>query len=211
MNTEALIQDLAIKCTPVKPLRGPLVRCLQWVIASLAMMASGVFILGPRGGNPISSEFTWTTPVLIGVSIIAAVSAFSLTVPDIRNGRFYYLLATGLASWLGVLIYMLISGDGLDPHTHFLCVKRIIILSTFPGMLLFYMLRQAAPLKPKTVGVLALFSVLLLSCLGLDFVCPNSGTSHVLVWHLLPAAVLSSIGLFAGRLVFSRNLPGWRG
>lgn len=207
MNTEALIQELAIKCSPVKPLRRPVVRCLQWILASLGMIGTGVLVLGPRSGSiPKSADLLLITSVLIVVSIIAAVSAFVLTVPSVTSRRFYWVLAAGLVSWLFVIIYMAFKGEVLDPHLHFLCVKRIIILSIFPGILLFNMLRRAAPIKPGTVGVLALFSVLLLSCLGLDFVCPNTGLSHALVWHILPATALSGIGLVIGRAVFQRNL-----
>lgn len=207
MNTEALIQDLAVGCTPVKPLQRPVVRCLKWIFASLLMMAIGVVFLGPRGGSILfSTDSATATAVLIGVSITAAVSAFILAVPGIKSRRFYLVISTALASWLGVVVYIFFSGDTLDPHTHFLCIKRIIILSISPGILLFYMLRQAAPHRTGTVGLLALFSVMLFSCLGLDFVCPNPGLSHVLVWHILPASILSGTGIFVGRLVFHRNL-----
>jgi hypothetical protein len=209
MKTETLIHNLAKECEPVKPLGNPLVRFLKWAVATLVILAAGVFILRPDVSPSVSitPTFLLTTAVMVGVSLTAALSAFIWTVPDIKSRKFYLILATALASWLVLITYLFFTADLSNTHPGPLCVKRIIMLSVLPSILLFYMLRKAAPLKPGMVGLLASLGVLLFSNLSVEFVCPNAVTlpAHVLVWHILPVCILSVLGFFLGRLVFKWN------
>lgn len=208
MKTEILIGKLAQECRPVKPLGNPVIRFLKWAAATLVILSAGVLILRPDVSAffLINPSFAFPAAIMLCVSLISALSAFIWTVPDEKNSRVGFMLGTIILSWFGLIAYLLVSADLADSHPGYRCVLRTVILAAAPSILLFYMLKKAAPIKPGTVGLLASLGVLSLATLGVQFVCQKVFLAHILMWHILPVCVLSGIGFFLGRLLFKWDL-----
>jgi hypothetical protein len=77
-----------------------------------------------------------------------------------------------------------------------------VALGVPPGLLLYFMLRKAAPLDHGTVGMLAAVGTLALAQVGTRFVCHNDGALHIVVWHYSFVFVLGGAGVAIGRALF---------
>jgi hypothetical protein len=208
MRTETLIHNLAKECQPVKPLGNPAVRFLKWFAATSLILSAVVLIWGPDPSPSLffNPAFVIQAAIMLCVSLSCALSAFILTVPDKKNLKFHFMLGTILILWFGLIVYLFLAADLSDSRPGYLCVSRTILFAALPSMLLFQMLKKAAPIKSGMVGLLASLSVLSVAGLGVQFFCQKALPAHILIWHIIPVCILSGIGFFLGRLVFKWDL-----
>lgn len=208
MNTELLIHQLAIDARPVRPLGRPVVRLAVWVLFAAAVTSFGVFLIGVR--SDIDSAFAEPVFVLrivltLGISLVASFAALTLAVPGKEHDRSIGILAAAVSSLVILLAYLFYSTESFLPGSGAACVRNILLLGSAAGALLYFMLKEAAPLRSGTVGMLAALGATAFANLGTQFICRNDNPAHIFVWHLVPIALLCGIGILLGRLIFTWN------
>jgi hypothetical protein len=205
MKTDILIHNLALECRPVRPIGHPLKRFLIWIISSVVLLAAGIIILSPPH-DVLSSVPTATFMVpavaMLAISLICALSAFMISIPDQRARKFNLFSITVLIAWFALTAYLFAMSDLADSSHGLICILRIIGLSILPGALLFYMLKRAAPMNTRMVGLIAAFGALALGGIGVQFVCPNLAVTHLIAWHFMPVGVLALLGSVIGNRIF---------
>jgi hypothetical protein len=200
MNTEALIQELAQKCVPVKPMAPPLARLARWGAAATICLTAGVMVLGPRDDLTWSAGFVVQTLLLLGLAVVSALAALQGGVPGEK--RHVLIPVVVLVAW-ALLLVATLSGSG-PAGVGWRCIRNVLFLGAPPGMVLYLMLHRAAPLDAGGVGWLAALSAAALANVGTRFVCHHDGAVHTLAWHCLPLVLLSGAGILLGRLALRR-------
>jgi hypothetical protein len=205
MNTETLIHELSLQALPVRPLAPPSVRFLKWLGVTLAFLILGIFAVGPRPDlYTAAKEPVFIVPAFImaGLALICTFSAFVLARPDTGNARWEVVVWATLAAWAGVLAFLILNEDISGSAIGYICITRIAFFSVGPGILLFSMLRRAAPMRTAFVGLLAVMGALAFSEIAVQLLCRQSSLAHIVLWHFLPLCGLALPGLLIGRLIF---------
>jgi hypothetical protein len=205
MNTETLIKHLSRECRPVTPVGPPLTRFLKWVAAAALFLFLGVLALGsaPSAMGAFGDlSILFTAIAMLFVSLICALSAFVLTIPNNRNSQFAWIPLSAVALCGGLIAVTLTQTDLEESGPGLVCVLRLVGLSIAPAALMFYMLKKAAPMKAGTIGLLAAFAALAFAEVGVQFVCHKAFATHVIVWHFTPVIVLGLTGSLIGRALF---------
>ena len=207
MRTDELIVALARAADPVRPIARPSLRLVQWTAATVPVTAAAAVVIGLR--PDISSAIT--QPAFIGIAaatlttaLISGASALVLSIPGAERSivqRALPLLMGGL--WALALVVLLTGGGSpvqrlLLWPIHWLCILEITGLAIVPAVLLFTMVRRAAPLRRSWSGALATLAAVAIAAAATQFLCPVDDPAHHLVGHLLPVAVLSMLGALAG-------------
>lgn len=204
-----LIDLLVRDARPVRPLATPAVRLARWVGAAALCLTAGVGWLRVR--HDLAD--VWTTPgfllqaaLLLSAAVLSAGGAFVLSVPGAeRRGltRGLPLLAAAMwGLWLAAGWGLAPAGAAAEwPRPAPMCAVEVIALGLAPGVLLFVLVRQAAPLRLTWTGVLAALATGALGALGSQFVCADDSPAHLLLWHFLPMAVLATAGIVLGRVI----------
>jgi hypothetical protein len=205
MTTEALIRQLARQATPVTPTPHPLVRFRRFFLAAAICVALGVAQLGVRAD--LASR--WRSPLFLvqaillwGLAALSARAAFLLSVPDRRSRWLAGLPGAALVGWAAFLAGSALWGHPVEAGVGLKCVRNLLLLSAAPGLLLYVLLRSAAPLQTGATGLLAALSVAALADGGTLFLCRRDDVLHVLGWHFLPVLAVSGAGIWLGRLSF---------
>jgi hypothetical protein len=205
MRTEALIRELAAQVRPVRPVGHPLARFAGWAAVAAVWIAAGVSVVGIRTDFAPASRapgFVLDIVLPLALGLAATLAAFVASVPG-RNSRWWTLIpAAVVASWLAlVLVGALSTGSG-HVGAGVRCIRNLAAFSVPPGLLLYLMLRKAAPLDRGTVGMLAAGGMSALAHVGTRFVCHNDGALHVLAWHCSFVLLLGAVGILVGRALF---------
>jgi len=177
-----------------------------WIEAALAMVlllataGGAVAALGMRQqqGHPLMG---WTTAVVL--LLLIAVGTWSALAPRARRLRW---VSVGLAALAAVLIVVGATGEGAGRpfwHAGLPCLATELG-ATLPLLaVLLWLLTRSAPGTLKVVagalsgGAAGIFA--------LHLHCPVSTVSHLIVFHLLPWAVLAAVALWARRWLGTRS------
>lgn len=204
MKTEDFIHEIAEGSRPVRQLDSPVVRFVRWSLISFLCLGVGLAVFGVRP----DLESVVQTPSFflqgffaLSLAVLSALSAFILSVPDKRKPWLHIVPGTTLVLWLGVIVQVFITSNGIHGGLGLSCIRDIVVLGLLPGAFLFLMIGKAAPLKIGRVGLLAGLSVAALGALGTQFICRNDDPLHILLWHYVPVLLLGGIGFFLGRLI----------
>ena len=214
MRTDELIVELARAAGPVRPLPRPSVRLMRWVAAMMPLTALAAIVIGLRADVVtvmFQPAFLAIAAVTLGTALLAAASALILSVPGVERSilqRVIPLVSGGL--WVVALSVILTTGgEALERLLrfpfHWACVIQIAALSVVPGLVLFAMVRRAAPLRRAWSGALATLAGVGIGAAATQFICPLDDPAHQLVGHVLPVAVLSVLGACVGH----RSLNWW--
>jgi hypothetical protein len=208
VKTDDLIVQIAADARPVRVLPAPSVRFARWALAMVAFVALGVVMIGLRPdvssaiGDPAFIVRLLTTVL---AALLAAASAFAMSVPGAERSPIQHLLPLAALSAWAVFLLVLLTGGG-NPSQRLLawpinwpCGVKITGLAIVPGCALFAMLRRAAPLRPTWNAVLAALAAAALGAAATQFSCPVDDPAHQLVGHVLPVVILSILGALAGR------------
>ncbi len=209
MKTDELIQELVREGAPVKPLASPLVRFSRWFLASFFCLATGVVVYGLRTDLETavqSPAFYLQILFLLALASLSAFSAFILSIPDYKKPGFDSVPLVTLFLWVSVIVFSGLRSERFATGMGFSCAREIFVLGFLPGLLLFIMIRQAAPLQLGKVGAFCALSVAGLGALGTQFICSNDNALHVLLWHYIPVLMLGGFGVLLGRVFFKWRL-----
>lgn len=205
MKTEVLIQDLVGQLQPVRPLGHPLARFGRWAGVTAAWVAGGVAAMGVRADLAAvlrAPTFLLHVALPVALGAAATMAAFAASVPDRKNRWWTFAPGVVMASWLLLVIVGVFSTADGHAGAGARCIRNLFAFSVPPGVFLCLMLRRAAPLNGRAIGMLAAVGVAALAHVGTRFVCRNDGALHVLVWHCGFVLLLGGLGILAGRGLF---------
>ncbi|RMG39161.1 MAG: DUF1109 domain-containing protein [Candidatus Dadabacteria bacterium] len=211
-ETSEFIERIVKDGEAVKPVAPPLTRFLFWILSALVLIICGILIIGPRTDLSLiinSKRFILETFLLAVLVVLSGATALSLSIPDESYGRLRIVLPTiTLAGWLTIITYHLgcncyVAGySALNPGPGLRCTAGILMIGIIPGIILFFLIKRAAPVNLRLVGFFSFLSLLAVGALALQFICDNPNPAHVLVWHVLPVVTIAILGSLAGAKLF---------
>lgn len=209
MKTEDLIVQLASSATPVRPLASPGRRFFSWALAATLIAAIGLVVIGPRADIRASLQsptFLLLVIVTFFTAVLSGIASFALSVPGAERSASQHWLPIGAGvMWGGLLIGALLDeGAPMSRLTafpfHAACAIEIAGLAILPGLLLFFMVRRAAPLRLGWSATLAALASIALAATATQVICPIDDPAHHLVAHFGPAVLMVALGgAFAAR------------
>ncbi len=214
-TVDQLILELANDAKPVKRLPPRQVRFAVWFIVSALYVGVGVGLLGLRPDlHDRLQELSYLGQLgLAGAAAFSSAwSALALSVPGAEHRiRTRLIPVSILAAWTSWMLYRMVSFVA-DPRIWIAVIREYsfeqigigLLLASLPGILLFLMIRRAAPLRPGWAGGLALITAGALSTLGGLLTCDNPCPIHAVVLYIAPMLALGAVGLGAGWLWLRR-------
>lgn len=214
---EALILRLSAGLRPVHRLLPPTSRAALWLACAVLVGLAAIYLAGyPSGAlDRLTSvpDVTLAFAGSVGTAILAALAAFHLAVPD--RSRFWLLAPLpGLAVWLagsgmGCLRHWIApgmtvadSGESID------CLRFIVMLSAPLSLVLIFLLRRAAPLRPRETAVMAGLAASAASASALALIHAFDAAATDLAFHLVGIVTVIVVSLFAGAPVLARPAEG---
>jgi hypothetical protein len=205
MRTETLIHQLATEVPPVKPVWSPVARFVLWFLAAAVIIGLLVGLTGIRPDLGVAfTRPTFISRVLfmLGVAGASVFFAFKLSVPDEKKRWLEAMPAIMVSAGLALFAYLFFESDNFSRPYNYYCIRNVLAFSIPSSVLLYLMLEKAAPMRRRTVGMLAALGSTALSSLGTQLVCRNESPLHILVSHVLPVLAACLVGVFIGALVF---------
>lgn len=214
-DVDQLILELAEDARPVKRLLPLRARFALWLGFAASYLAVAVAVLGVRpdlGEQLTSSWFLIPFLMSAAAALVSASSAFALSVPGAERPRWTRLAPTVvLLVWVAWMFYRMVSFVS-DPAIWIAVISEYtfeeigigLALASIPGVLLFLMVRRAAPLRPGWAGAFALIAAGSLSSLGGQLTCTSPCPIHAVVLHLTPMLAVGALGVVAGTLLLRR-------
>ena len=205
MKTDELIAQLASRAAPVTPLPSPAVRALAWAAVAVASAAAGVFIFGARpdlGDVRSHPQFMWPLVAAIVTAAIAAGASFVLAIPGAeRSPTLRGFSAIVGALWLLLLVvFVARAGNGFAGASDWpICFIRVIAIGLAPAVVLFAMLRRAAPLRLTWTSALAAAAAMAAGAMAIQLICPVDDAAHGLLGHFGPVLVIAVLGAVTAR------------
>jgi hypothetical protein len=137
--------------------------------------------------------------------VLAAISAFMLSLPD-RSRAWFWLPTLALALWLANIGYQCFAGwvslpGAVTVEAASSCVGTLVLTSLPLSLVLFAMLRYAAPLQPFSTIVAGSLAVSAVTSTALSLFHPLDATVMVLGWNLGTAVLFTGLAaMFARRI-----------
>lgn len=212
--TEAMIRGLASDLTPVRRLRSPAVRALQWLALVVAIAGCLALIADlPSFKHRIAAVPDMWLAVTGSTltAILAAVAAFQLSMPD-ASRTWAVLPVPPALLWIGA------SGAGclrawLVPGTHVAdlsevrdCLLIIVGLSVPLLAMLIWMLRRACSLQPGLTAANAGLAAAAAAAMLLNFFHPFDAAATDLTVHAAAVILVIAVNQFVGGRLLATNL-----
>lgn len=208
-QTTDLIETLVADATPVRPLRPPLLRALAWLAAAAALIALLAIGHGLRGDLMIRLDRPLFVAGMAGAAmtgILAAVSAFMLSLPDRARG-WIWLPIPAAAGWLasvgvGCLTdWVRLDAENFQWGDAASCFALLLVASVPLSALLFWMLRHSARLRPTPAILAGALAVAALSACALSLLHVFEASAMILLWNFGAAAVVMGADAAIGRRI----------
>lgn len=218
MNTDDLIKTLAADAGPVRRLPPPMIRAAVWLAIS-GIYVAAVVVAYRLFGTPVALVGDWRFVVeqlaTTLTAVAAAIAAFYCVVPG-RSRLIVLLPILPLSLWLlsvgetCIKTWNLLMSGGLEADGGWDCLPPSAIIGLGPAIFIVAMLRQGAPLRPRSTIALAALASAALGNLGLRLFHEGDVTVEMLVWQLgAIAALVSAASVIAPRLLAWRMIrPG---
>ena len=216
MNTERLIERLALDVGRVRPLRRPWMRAALWSVGAM-LYASVLALLFTSNEdfsiNTANRAFVAQQAATILMAFCASVAAFASVVPGYSRWVFV-LPAFGVSTWLATLLASVPSEwrgmklAGLADRHELLCVPMITLTALPLAAALTLMLRRGAPLNPRVSVALSLLAAAGMTNAVTCLASPHQSAIAMLAWHGSTLLVLSVLAARMGRAVLPWSLHG---
>jgi len=211
-DTRQLIDQLAARAAPVRPLLPPGRRALRWIAFVLAVIAAMTILKGPRPDlvsalSVPSAAVEWMASALTG--LFAAYAVFQVSVPG-RSTRWAWLPVPALLVWIGGLglgclgdwSRMGMQAFAFDQHGAE-CFGAITMISVPLILILILMVRHAGAVRPVLTALLGALSAATLAAAGVSLIHDGETALMVLLWHIGAIALLVLLGGVFGRRLFA--------
>jgi hypothetical protein len=204
--TEDLIQQLANDLRPVRRLRPVAVRVAGWAVVALASLALVTIFSGIRrelGDAVDRTDFAIEAVLLTATALSAAFGALLVSIPGadrLKYARWPIVAGSATVVWaLGEVFFAAVTGAPEGRMTFaWYCVYKAASVAAIPSVVLFLMIRRAAPLRAAHAGFLALLATAAVGAIGANFVCPYDRPLHMLLWHAAPVMLFAGVGAGLG-------------
>jgi hypothetical protein len=220
ITTPDLINALAANVTPVRRLRPPLARATFWLSVAAVIL---VLLAVSHGARPDLAQRLQQPTFVVGIGaslvtgILAAIASFLVSLPD-RSRGWLLLPLPALLVWVSTIGYGCLT-DWVDVTAGSVrlgeaarCFATLVLTSVPLSLLMFVMLRHAAPLRPMPVALTGSLAVAAMTASALSLFHEFDATIMILMWNLGSAAMLVGLGaLLGGKMVsWSPQLPAPR-
>lgn len=211
MRTEDLIGQLALDPEPVRRLRSPWLRALQWLALSVPFVFLVVLWHGVGGkaamafaNADVRMAVEWVA--ILATAVSAAVAAFASSIPGIDR-RWLWLPLVPLAVWLALVgqgciaDYRAMGAAAFDVRLDTDCFTPTVLAGIVPVVAMLMMLRRGAPMTPHvTLGLGALAVAATVNLAMLPF---HTGdvSIMILIWHVGVVAAAGALAALSGPLV----------
>ena len=211
ITTPDLIGALAANVTPVRRLRPPLARATLWLSFAAVVL---VLLAVSHGGRPDLAlrlrqpTFVVSIAASLLTGILAALAVFLVSVPD-RSRAWLLLPLPALVVWISTIGYgCLTDWVDLDAGSFRVgeaarCFATLVLTSVPLSLLMFVMLRHAAPLRPMPVALTGSLAVAAITASALSLLHAFDATAMILRWNLGSAALVVGMGSLLGRKMFA--------
>ncbi len=209
-QTPELIDALVACATPVKRLRPPPLRALQWLAGAaliLALLALGHGVRSDLMAHLRQPVFAVSIIAALATGVLAALSAFALSLPD--RSRWWLLLPLPtLAVWISTVTYgcvtdwVSIGPDGMHLGETARCFATLLLTSVPLSLALCVMLRHAALLRANEAALMAGLATAAITSTALSLLHDLDATMMILVWNLGVATIIIALSrMFGHRLL----------
>jgi hypothetical protein len=215
MKTEELIRTLAANAAPVRRLPHPALRAIVWLTISTVYIAGFVWVMGLRpdiATKLAEPRFLVEVGGAYLTSMMAAAAAFCASCPGRPVWERFaplpflvvWLATLGEGCWRDWLRY---GPEGLTLQLDYLCFPSILIVSVAPAIVIFLMIRRAAPIAPITTTALATLAAAALAAAALRLFHTQDASLMVLVWQFGSVALLAGIASLFGQYLLPWPRP----
>ncbi len=212
ITTPDLIEALAANAAPVRRLRPPLARATLWLSFAAVVL---VLLAVSQGARPDLAQRLQQPIFLVGISaslltgVLAAIASFLVSLAD-RSRGWLLLPLPALAVWISTIGYGCLTNwvgvdaaGGLRMGEAARCFATLVLTSVPLSLLMFVMLRHAAPLHPMPVALTGSLAVAGMTASALSLFHTFDASVMILMWNLGSAALLIALGVLLGRKMFA--------
>ena len=198
MSTPDLIDQLAAGLTPVRRLRSPMTRAVQWLLLATIVIAMLVIARGLRPDFwqcVLDRSFVVCTGASVATGIFAAIAAFMLIMPDRSRGWVLFPLPA-VAAWLSTIGYQCLTNwvalepDVLSWGEAARCFSTLVVTSLPLAITILVMLRHSTPLRPVLATLTAGLAVSAITATAMSLIHNIDASIMNLVWNLGAAAAI---------------------
>lgn len=178
-----------------------------WALGALVYAAGVSYFLNLNPGTCSHATGSWFwsgTTVLTGMMLSGGATALMLSIPGwLKRPALGWIPLAFFISWIA----MLLIGWSLVPEcrmgTGKSCATETGLLGIPPGLLLAWMVRKGAPVTAIPSGLICGLVSGAFGALIAQFSCSNLDPLHMLVWHGVPAMLVTLAGTICLRKVVS--------
>lgn len=203
-QAEKLIADLTADLQPVHRLARPFWRAAGWV--GIALVVNGLAVLMHGGMRPdimpmlMTPSYSMLLSATIITGILSAVAVFMISIPG-RSRYWAALPLPGVLFWFASAGYgcfadwVKMGPQGLQMGHSVDCFTWIMVISLPLSLVLYFMVRHAAWIRPGPTLVLGMLSTAAFAATGLSLLHDLDTSMMIMVWH--GGAILILLGLSA--------------
>jgi hypothetical protein len=200
----ALVGQLAAELKPTRRLWPVSARMGPLMVLEVGTLAAII----THTNNPVAAKlaqpiYTFEVLLFAAAAVVFAVMALRSAIPGRILGAQGAILA-GMFVTAGVLL--LVIGQPMsstEPLAEFLsiglrCACMTAVLALLPWLTLWWLVKRGAPMSGQLSGWLIGAGALSFSFATMRLACPIDERLHLLIWHLLPALLLTALSAIAG-------------
>lgn len=199
----ALVDHLAADLKPVRRLWPVSVRLTLWLVLEAAVAA---WVLRHTHNDFIrklgTPDYALQTFLFAAAAVVAAVIALRCAIPGRQTRSATVALAIVMVAVGTALVMMqpMRTGDSLGEFIRVgrTCAYQTCLLAAAPWVALWWAVRRGAPMRGGWAGLAVGCAALLFSFALMRLGCPIDERLHLVIWHLLPVAVVAALSALAG-------------
>jgi len=197
-RTDDLIRELSAGSQPVERLPSPWIRLLFWAAGALVYAVGVAYFLNlnPSTCSHATGSWFWSgTAVLSAMLLSGGALAMLLSIPGrLKRPCWGWLPVVFFVGWIALLMTAWSLIPGCQAGSGKSCAMETGLLGIPPGLLLAWMVRKGAPVASIPTSLICGLVAGAFGALVAQFSCANLDPLHLLVWHGLPAALITLAG-----------------
>lgn len=213
--TPDLIESLAANVQPVRRLLPPGIRAVRWLLLAALILTLLTISQGVRSDlmqKLVDFEFTGRLAGALATAVLAAISAFVLSLPD-RTRLWLLLPLPGLVLWLSTMGHQCLThwvsfdASGMQAGEAARCFATLVLTSLPLSLAMLLMLRFAAPLRPTAAILAGSLAVGAVTASAMSLFHIVDASIMILMWNLGTAILFIALAGIFGRKMLSWVAP----